>query len=43
MKKIYLQPAIRVVKIQPQHRVLGYSVNEFTRGGEETVTDDKDW
>jgi hypothetical protein len=43
MKKIYLQPAIRVVKIQPHAHVLGYSVNEYTRGGEETVTDDNGW
>ena len=43
MKKRYQQPAMRVVKIQPHAHVLGYSVNEYTRGGEETAKDDGGW
>lgn len=43
MKKRYQQPAISVVKIQPHAHVLGYSVNEYKRGGEEDVKDDTGW
>lgn len=44
MKRLYIKPTTRGIRVHAQQPLLSYSVTEMKSGGEpETVTSDEDW
>lgn len=43
MKRTYIKPTTRAIRVRAQQPLLNYSVKDMEDGGSETVKSDDDW